>query len=349
MTDSKATVRPFTYCDLAKLGKSLWNKWAENRLSKSELEDIREAIGVEELPTTDKEIDLSNIDFKNDVDFSGFIFPAFVDFSGSEFRHNKFSATKFLSGANFGNSKFFEHAEFQRAIFEGKANFKDAMFLSRVSMNGTSFLSEADFRNVQFTTRTNFSYGRFDLPPDFSDTVFSQNTSFMNRKFNAYKKNDDRYPYDSSANMWRVLKHAMHEIHNREMELVFYGYEIDCRTKIADWRQSILFRLYKATSNYGQSISLPIFYLLLSIIAFAWIYSVLVDGASPYEFVSISIANSLPFLKSSMMIMTDPSSIGNLSQGTYFTFSLIAVVQSIISLVFIFLIGLGIRNLLSIK
>ncbi|MDF2368006.1 pentapeptide repeat-containing protein [Sneathiella sp.] len=218
MTDEEKVLPKEDALALARQGKEVWNRWAEEN----------PGVGI----------DFSGLNFTTQrISFAEFIFPGFADFSFTTFKFNDFSSTEFSGGyanffgakfasedANFfkaefsggnvdfrgaevngGVANFFQakfsggYANFQSAKFKGgSADFREAKFSKgRVIFDGVEFSGgHADFRGVEFIggdvffrhvsfsggnvyfSRSIFSKGNVS----FHATVFSKITSFASTK-----------------------------------------------------------------------------------------------------------------------------------------------------------------------
>jgi len=340
-------------------------------LSDKDIKLLAEELGVEELP--DGEIDFSNIKFEEIVNFSKFIFPQATTFKDTTFKDTTFTKETDFSGAifssdvNFIGTTFIGVVYFMRATLIGHVDFKAAIFTDTVSFDRTTFTYTANFEGVvfvkfcnfvgtRFLSSTSFNKGCFNEPPNFSGAAIHQDTSFHKRNFVTKKYinvPNDYYDageyYDDVSRRWRVLKNAMNQAHNRYFELKFFGYELDARIEIEKCRTATLLRLYKWSSKYGTGILRPFVILFLFMIAFALIYAGFITEISCIDAFSLSIANSVPFVNNSKYFATEALAQFHTNNELFKTFQILGVFQNVISIIFIFLIGLGLRNKFSIK
>jgi hypothetical protein len=111
----------------------------------------------------------------------------------------------------------------------------------------------------------------------------------------------------------------------------------------SDW-QSCLDVLYDAACNYGQSILRPTIGLLTVYFAAAILYARLATKtANPIEAMILAATNSLPLLPFASAARAEALSI-LFGDHTPWYIDLIAGLQGVASFIFLFLIGLGLRN-----
>lgn len=120
------------------------------------------------------------------------------------------------------------------------------------------FYGQAKFNNRNFMTTTKFINCDFHIAPEFHNCKLHQSTYFVDCKFLDTESEEAAFSY-------RVLKRLMEDLKSRHDEMVFAALEMQSIVKRADTPPSIKFAswFYLFTSNYGQSISLPVFWLLI--------------------------------------------------------------------------------------
>ncbi|PHZ85582.1 pentapeptide repeat-containing protein [Paremcibacter congregatus] len=294
-------------------------------------------------------IDLSGIEIEKDFIAYNYIFP----------HHTKFNQVKFRKRANFYNSRFYGYAEFVGVEFSEMAYFRYATFYAWANFKGAVFLSTADYRNVPFNSTTDFSEAEFTMAPVFHGSKMYLDTDWSDTKFsNRYEQEADAV---RAERCWSTLKLLMNQMMRHDYELKFFALEMEARTLYRG--KSLSYNLYKYLSDFGQSISRP-FYWLVGVFVLFWAifygmqfyeYSLSV-GADQGYFTSYyvnavalpsvsqsaltSLVNSVPFVGLQKYVYGAEASTLTL---------VIGVVQTLISSILLFLIGLGIRNRYRIK
>jgi len=319
-----------------------------------------------------KEAIFSNTTFLKSANFRNVVFNQSAIFAHSKFHKTaSFSGVRVKGGTNFQFSKFygwthFSNSSLQLALFievefKGMSFFDNTKFISNSIFQGAIFFKEVffknstfyksvDFANTEFKSMTSFSDVSFNEPPIFHEAKFHQDTSFYNAKYKSVSGGD------TEVMAWRTLKIIMNKLHNHDLELLYFSLEMDAKiaTSMLDknklkalWKAAPLYT-YKTVSNYGNSIALPVIWIFILIVFFAMAYDQ-VSWISSHEdsFYSfkLSLSNFLPFVPTSKAI------IESILEGQNVSIYLQAlmVLQNILSAGMLFLLGLGLRNLFSIK
>lgn len=284
--------------------------------------------------------------------FGGVTFTETSNFIGTTFAGTlcTFGGTNFSRSAHFEGAKFSCPTTFMGATFYGEARFDNATFSRSVSFNKKcTFNKPANFINCEFRTTTNFSEGYFKYAPEFHNATLHQDTNFHRTNFKHKGSEHVRY-----ARAWRTLKIAMNKVHNHEMELEFFGFEMDEKRKIElDYFKdlgiikhlvkSAGIGVYKMVAGYGTSIGRPLLSLMLVTLLFAIGYQQCTDISDFPRALEYSIAQSFPFTITSKM------SIGSVSADYKWLLLFANTVQSALSVMSLFLLALGLKNQFSIK
>lgn len=326
------------WLDLARLGTETWNTWAEAELEKP-IED-RDAIDLR-----GQTIEVS--------DFRGFIFPANADFIDATFS----------ADADFRDATFSADATFRRARIKSvwqmdEAKLAGSLYAAGASIEGHAYLTDIDFRTPPELTSTSFSQ-----PPSFLGSTFAYPCS---NRF--WGKCDVR---DGEAR-FRRLKQLAADTHDHELELRLFALETTAKRfhalKLADprhWPGLALNFGYDWVSDFGQSVLRPLGWLALTIISALFAFEamtgrpdMLARGLVDFSGVAkvAAFANVFPFagqavigrdiMKAGLCPMVEgtPEHLDCLT--TLYT---ISAVEGVFGLIFLFLIGLGLRNRFRIK
>ncbi|MCP4989227.1 MAG: pentapeptide repeat-containing protein [Colwellia sp.] len=304
--------------------------------------------------------------FSCDASFTNSQFGNDAIFIGAQFSNDcNFKDVKFRKGALFSGAKFSSIGYFVGAKFSGNASFTDSQFSLDAFFTGVQFRGMAYFSHVKFNGTTLFNEATFTKPPVFHETHINQGTSF----YGVIWPTKHNVPH-SDRDAWRTLKHAMNKVLDHEEELRFFGFEMDAKINVlkeeiqADaktknhWlstpgKLTSLFGLwcYKAVSNYGTSFWRPISYLAGTLIIFTFLYSLPGWGVAAVNSwkigFQVSWANMLPFVT---MTKTTISTLGFSKDNPIgLCLQIVTSLQSIISAVLFFLIGLAAKHKFSIK
>jgi hypothetical protein len=190
----------------------------------------------------------------------------------------------------------------------------------------------------------------FNEPPIFHEATVHQDITFYRAKYTSISGGDDE------VRAWGTLKLIMDKLHNRDLELLYYTFEMDSKIAVmmsdknklkALWKSTPLY-IYKTVSDYGKSIVLPVVWIFILIFFFALAYNQvpwISSHENSYYSFKLSFANFLPF------VPTSKSIIGSILDGHKISIYLQALMifQNILSAGMLFLLGLGLRNIFSIK
>ncbi|MGQ4834438.1 MAG: pentapeptide repeat-containing protein [Candidatus Asgardarchaeia archaeon] len=118
-------------------------------------------------------VSLTNIIFKEIVDFRDVSFIGGADFGGASF----------IRWANFVGANFSEIANFRGASFGGEANFGGASFIGGADFGGASFGGEANFGGANFSGWADFGGASFIRWANFGGANFSEIANFRGASF----------------------------------------------------------------------------------------------------------------------------------------------------------------------
>ncbi|KAF7772137.1 hypothetical protein PCIT_a2147 [Pseudoalteromonas citrea] len=267
-------------------------------------------------------------------------------FSGTSFKHyTDFSASTFRDNVAFENSSFYgEKVSFKKCQFHATFDFQP---------EETANLKCLDFEGASFDKQFTLS-GHFNCIPDLRQTKTSHHIdlSLLTIKLNRhFLKNTGMEATVDQVDPDRLcrLKEIAESNKNHERALAFHADELRAkRWHVFSLWQSILDGLYSLTSNYGQSIMRPCMYLLASVFIFASA-TLSQTKQSSYNIaqmkaaLTISVATATPFLAISKEARTKGTEelFNKELPDNYYLYSYI---HSGSSFVFMFLIGLGLRN-----
>ena len=334
------------------------------------------------LPAPDRatDIDLSDTVFSTTVSFAHFIFPAKTMFARSAFQGNAdFRQAAFQGYANFEHAAFqgyafflhaafqgnaiFQHAAFQgiawfqHAAFQGDANFngsatredtaKFRQFAGFVNFDNVTFSGSTDFTNREFLDKTNFNNAKFlTRAPVFADTTLHEGTTWHDVQWPGTP--DDPIAARDMADSYSHLRRRSNAIQDHEAELDFYGRELRAKRAAVGGANGFLISLYEWSCGFGASVGLPFFWLLGLWTGLAPVYHLIlqhagragIDPAQMYGFSLVSLGGFFGMRKEFFADFTEnlPAMAQTLSGA-----------QSLLGAVFVFLLGLSLRNRFRIK
>ncbi len=274
--------------------------------------------------------------------FSGAKFYAICDFIDTVFKNGcDFTEVTFYAWAHFRNARFEGWAEFENATFYDTIDFSGAKFFDWASFEKASFDNHVMFHNVEFKHTVDFQSSSFAYPPELHNSSLHQDIILDSVVFEG---KDGELPLIERA--WRTLRIAMSEQHNHQMEHLFFQFEMDVKLKQFGFKNSFSYfqlAIYKYASNYGWSFLRPIALLICSVAIFAFVYLNFSESVpSISEGLSISVSNTIPFSPIKAKIFKELE-----NPSVYFV--IVSIIQSILSVLLLFLVGLGLRNQFRIK
>ena len=257
--------------------------------------------------------------FGKNADFGGAQFFNSASFRSAKFRNEaKFAKTQFRKDSFFLRSIFSDTALFVNAQFSADVNFRDAIFCRLVIVENTTFLGDVIFDRGVFKGTAHFTTSSFNKSaafkaitgegvfslyslqfsrlPDFTEAHFKEAPLFDNVELDPerFRNIPGQNAETSLQARWRTLKRLAIQGHDHERELLFSQGEIIARRGTQDTWRHLRFWAgwgYQILSNFGRSMSLPLFWLGLSFLAFALFYFCQSYGKSPHLF-----AGSVPCL-----------------------------------------------------
>ncbi|WP_321392742.1 pentapeptide repeat-containing protein [Emcibacter sp.] len=326
--------------------------------------------------------------FADEFDFQGSTFEKRAHFSDTFFLdHANLSRCTFKGKSYFSKALFFGPVAFGASKLIGNCYFNDAKFLDNANFNSffwnpsatpyqeanfsnTDFFLRADFPSAEFHTAifngakfhesTNFQNTIFQVPPRFHKTTLHSDTNWEVKSWPNNNPDGLKQAVEWKSS-WSRLKLHMNAQQRHDLEQIFFCKEMEvdrCILKLKGGKyiERFSYFLYKWLSGYGQSIGLTLVWLLIFLIAFSGIYTTLgiLEYSNPLGApwlessfweelklgLKISFANTLPILGIHRYFLSSETS------GWIFAFS---GLQSTLSLVLLFLLGLGLRNKFRIK
>lgn len=271
-------------------------------------------------------------------------------FRKSEFRTITMNNSSFAGPADFSDSKFEYVSSFMGCEVAGEADFSNSTFHRQAMFSGAKFLNKSSFMNSTFHSTTDFSESKFGFAPYFQGSKLHPDTIWPDQQKQIYwpdvPKNGLEAMYAERA--WASLKWAMNQVQRHDAELDFFARELEAKKVSLNWMRARVIDLYKILSNYGRSALRPFFWWLMAYV-FAFAINVLSfpkaeKGEDPVDVLTVAsftLGNAFPFGRETSVaeeLIEIPRWLDFVSAGHTF-----------LSLLFIFLIGLALRNRLRIK
>lgn len=328
-------------------------------------------------------ISFNNSEFEDDASFSGAVFLDIANFQYCKFKmETYFWECNFYKYALFIESEFvypaefsqavFGHAMFDQSVFFEPANFSECKFKSDADFSGVKFKKEADFSKVPFRKSANFRNCEFSSTTWFDDAVFAEPPLFQGASMHpdtVWPTSNSAWPSKPSSpkeagiavRAWSSLKWSMSQVQNHDAELDFYARELDAkRIYISPPKKLVLF-LYSHFSDYGRSaLRALIWWIGTWLTVFSANCWLLLGQIPGDKFEHVVAVTDFTFGNAFSLggTYTNPERREALATTVFentdtgqipWLIDLLSLGHSFASLLFLFLIGLALRNRLRIK
>lgn len=318
-------------------------------------------------------VDFSTARFEQPIKLAS----AVIDRGGANFGAAVFGSDLTMEYSSIGGPLIFEGAEFMGGVYlyhapiKGPLNCGQAVFHEYADFSGEpdSTLPASNFTDAVFHDRCNFEYRKFIGLTSFKDATFWKAPAFHNCELYASTYFDgstyrDWKSGDAEA-CYRSLRHCCKKIEHARWELSFF--ELEMRARRAhepNEATRALYAIYEWTSNYGRSIARPLWWFVgIQVLAFltytgienASAFGALTCGKPPHSctfdsvhfnsLLSYTLAQALPFIPA----LKEAGATVTVTPGWKPVAQFATVVHGILSVVLLFLVGLGLRNLFRLK
>jgi hypothetical protein len=296
-----------------------------------------------------------------------------------------YALTLFCWHTDFRNSSFTVYAIFDDCVFRADAGFENVVFNdgsfqktvfardADFSTEGAHFLKEANFAHARFEGTAKFSrrrfngitvfrWAHFEEPPEFFNTELPNETDFEHATYGPITRANAVVAEPA----YRTLKLKMSELQHHRAEMMFFAKEMRARRfNEPNTFLRTLYRLYGLFSDFGESVVRPAIGWMVVGLIFFFLYSIATEGrtlraclpdlACTFKIgrflkrLELTGAGLIPFFDVTKQL-TNHALVGlvgvNRSPGYILV---LQVLELIGSLLFLFLLGLGIRNLFRLK
>jgi uncharacterized protein YjbI with pentapeptide repeats len=262
-----------------------------------------------------------------------------------------FDLATFSFNAVFARAEFKDHAEFISATFAGPIIFSSTKFSDDANFTSARFSHIINFRDAKFDARTTFARSDFgDQVPDFRGATMHEATEWHGSIWP--KPPHDIKNAQAQVYAYERLKQEMERLKKHEDEQRFFRRELRARRGLArpgsgEW---VLNLLYQASSNYGQSVALPLI----------WLFGLFATGSAVFYLIhatnpgsaaltiphaaATSFGNIFPFVPITHELMN-----ANPVTAWSRTEKIIGVAQTLLGTPLLFLLGLALRNRFRMK
>ena len=311
--------------------------------------------------------DNSKISFLNDSWLTFYNFGGVVFGSGSDFSNVNFGRLLSLKNGRFRGHVSFRDSVISEGIFDhcrfGTSTDFSGKAFGPMSFKFAVFAGHCDFTNREFKSETTFKNAQFGKVPIFHDCQLHQDTEFTC---------DESFPLkpegtSTASRAYRTLKLAMNQHQATREEQFFFRREM--REERAElWKskspgkrlRSALYYLYEKFSDYGSSVIIPFIWLVFAWIIAAGSFAAIspeaqlwipfknsLDFGRTLQWLVYSIATSVPLTGLDETARNLGHQIGANANSAWFT--AILFLHKTITLLFLFLMILAVRNAFKMK
>jgi hypothetical protein len=256
-------------------GVEVWNRWGEDKLTVEEkqviTDDIKKYCGIDKtLPLQNEVIDFKKTVWDEIVNLDGAFFKQYANFFISIFKKEAFfENTFFLKCADFSGTTFTWGADFGSSVFIQNAEFIDVKFILDAFFEKVTFKQYSCFNIATFYNTVIFSNTTFEnFVPSFEGTKIEKHIDFSatNKHFPKYNKQlfeEQKIKAESVATQYSILKTLMRKMEFADKELFFHGKELEAKSYDENEPKHLrwLYKRYGEFSDYGQSITQPLYWL----------------------------------------------------------------------------------------
>jgi len=312
---------------LARQGKDAWNAWAEENPGR------RVSFWKANFTT----------EANKRISFNGFFFPGEVSFTEATFLYGHFDGAIFRGEALFSNATFEDNASFTETIFEHRAAFFTTSFKASSVFLRAIFKDIAQYAGASFNGIVSFSGSRFQIVPDLRGTDFKNHVTLHGIAVNFRR----RAQY-GDADKYRRLKELSVNARDHDREQMFFAYELIANRGyetrgLKTWPS----HLYELFGDFGRSLLRPCSWLFGVWFGFGIFYRWLETSDKTnhiWDGLLFSTAQLFPFLGGAKGTLHDAGKVLFGAPPFDTVINVMALAEGGLGILFIFLIGLALRN-----
>lgn len=278
-------------------------------------------------------------------------------FSGGSVSFNK---VKFVGGkVSFYGSQFRESdINFDSAVFDGRhCDFRNVSFDKEVSFWKASFMRQCSFEGAKFAGPINLAGSHFKKAPDFRRSIMSAHFTLHEMKVE-YSNNPKNIlgifkqsAFSTDTDKFRRLKELAVQARDHEREQDFFAKELKAKrfyetTGLAlGWSY-----LYEWFSDFGRSSLRPLFWLFVTWLGFGVWFGTKAVNFSTHTYESLRDGVILSGALLTPFVAISRTAIRDMQDSLYgegvslWWLDVAAIFEGLLGLIFIFLIGLALRN-----
>ncbi len=306
---------------------------ADFRKASFEIHDASSGDATFQNATSSGDATFQNATFSGNALFQNASFSRGTTFQNAKFQKTDFEHAAFSGDAAFRSTSFSGDASFQNAAFSGSASFQNATF------SGDANFSDATFKGPTTLVQTGFE----NWPPKFFNAALHEDTDFTDVGWPAVPKN----PKDATNHRRRYerLKQLMDSQKKFFDEHRFHRLELRCREVEDGWRSfsGVGSRLFRYVSDYGWSIGRPLCGLTITFLCGGWGLIRFDPELELGRALGLSFSNTFSLLGLGRTFFQEELT------GLTPTSEIVSGVQFFLGPLFLFLLGLALRNRFRIR
>ena len=194
----------------------------------------------------------------NSISFSSVEFRGPVSFKNNNiYKMINFHDARFCSIARFTSTIFFQGVSFLASVFEKHSYFDDCDFYSSTASSG----EVVSFENCSFLAPATFQRSSFKNCYPLLTGLSLTEVVLFSAKDRHWPESTDQDP-EEIIETCSAIRHCYSKQGLPDEEHFFFRREMDAKGKVGNWAYRLPFMLFKAVSNYGDSIKRPAYFLL---------------------------------------------------------------------------------------
>ncbi len=302
------------------------------------------------------------VEFKGSVSFSGCIFNRGAKFNKAVFGKDlEFSECVFLDYVTFFKTRFLGGVDARSVWYHGDVDFTGAIFKEAALLEGNTFSKSANFEGAHFEGAVLLRGVTCNHLPNFASCIFKQVPAPEHLEQIQHRlgdedldKVDDNQTHiirsdKESPDKLRYLRQICADANDHEREEFYFAYEMKAHRhhRVDSKALRAFYMAYEAVSDYGWSIKKPAIGLFLTGLV-SWLY-IAAFGLSESCQKVVGFGDVLPFVIGNMVPFLGASYYARGSHGCSSDLlnefgHAMNFGGSILAVIFIFLIGLALRN-----
>ena len=310
--------------------------------------------------------EFSDAHFAGSAEFASAHFAGPARFFSAHFAGTAYSPSAHFAGpAEFSSAHFAGDAAFYSAHFAESAMFSSAHFARTAEFDSAYFAGNAEFADGVFGAATSFDMARFQgRVPRFFQRGFHDDTTFTAKK--TYWPRVDPKSAARDKDAYRRLRQVSAAQHNPENEHFFLRQEMACSgvDPAKTWLSRFVVRGFGVLSDYGYGLWQPLIGLAATVVVgwllihcyFAWFFVMQVPPPGMedvprlsvipgmFDALEIAVANTLSIFGFRTFYLGDDY----MPHLPVFV-KLVGGLQTVLGFVFLFFLGLGLRNRFRLK